>query len=136
MSGPAMLLAERQILPKAHAIVLRTIANSINHRLGFGWKSQEDMAASSNGMSWSHFKRCLKDLGDLGLIIVGRQMVRGRWLTVYRIDKFRLVRWDPRNMKWKQFLTEEIARRTADASQAGETKQAFVQRRLAEAGFQ
>ncbi len=121
--------AMKQVLPPSQALVLRTLARRAGIRSG-SWKTQDQLAAESNGISLSTFKRKLGELIELGLVTISKKRGVHHLVCEYHFDLTRLVRWDRKEMKWSAFLRREIAHLRERERLPNESKEAFVRRQV------
>jgi hypothetical protein len=122
--------AEKQVLSLACALVLRTIAQSVNTKNGICWLGQPRIAANSNGLSLSTIKRALKDLIALELVIVTKINHQGRCHNSYSVNLETSVYWDG-SATWRQFVKQACQRKQSEERQDGESKADFMKRKLA-----
>jgi hypothetical protein len=130
VSVSAVKWAEKQKLPANHALLLRTLAWTINGR-GNGWLCQEQMAARSNQISLSTVKRALRDLRRIGILDHRWALEMGRKRKCYTLDLRRTVIWDSKDCSWREQVRRLEAQFADAQSRPGESRQEFVDRQMA-----
>lgn len=130
MSVDALKWAEQQKLPPNHALLLRTLAWSINLH-GNGWLSQKRMAARSNQISLSTVKRALCDLRRMGILNYRWAVEQGRKRKCYTLDLRKIVIWNRRECTWRQYVSRLAAQYSDSRERPGETRKQYVERQVA-----